>query len=167
MFQHILVTLDGSTSAEQALPVAVRIAHTSGASLTLLRVVTPATQFAVYPMGPEILPELINEVDLTSAKNYLSEVASLENMEGIAIQTKVVVGTPAQSIITFAEEHHVDLIVMCSHVDMGLKRLIMGSVAQSVARHSPIPVLFLRKSGIFPPASAEDTMHPIRILVAL
>ncbi len=66
-----------------------------------------------------------------------------------------------------AHGKHVDLIVMCSHGRTGFKRWTLGSVAQKVARHSPLPVLLLRERS---PESIDlqaDRTHALRALVAL
>src|SRR5690242_10465536 len=85
MFHHILVPLDGSIRAEQALPVAARIARASRGSLTLVTVVTPATD-VVWEAG-EPVPCLTDtfEKEYTIAMEYLNLLASSQGLSGIPV----------------------------------------------------------------------------------
>ncbi len=147
MFQHILVPLDGSPRAEQALPVAARIARASGGTLTLLRVVTHLIEVDLHPVQLSKRLELALEEDVAKANDYLAHVTSSDELRGINLRTEALTGPPAQTILLFADMQHVDLVVMCSHGETGIKGWILGSVAQKVARHSPAPVLVLREGG--------------------
>lgn len=71
MFQHILVPLDGSRRAEQALPMAARVARASGGTLTLLRVVNDTCDAPFYGLGASSLPPDLLARDLISARKYL------------------------------------------------------------------------------------------------
>ncbi len=71
------------------------------------------------------------------------------------------------SILDTAKEEKVDLIVMSSHGEMGFKRLALGSVAQHVSRHSPVPVLVLQGDGSAPLSAFSDPKHPLRSITAL
>ena len=163
MFQHILVPLDGSSRAEEALPMAAHLARTSGALLTLVRVATPSAYASMYPVGPFIPYESEKE-----AEAYLSHIASTEQLKGIQVQTQVLIGEAIYLLIVrFAQTWHVDLIVMRSHGATGFMRLVMGSVAQQVMRNSIVPVLVMR-DGTSPTLTHVGTLvHVPRILVAL
>lgn len=167
MFHHILVPLDGSPRAEQALPVAARLARASGGTLTVLRVVTSLFNADLHPVQLAKHLELTQEADIARANDYLAQVASSDDLKGIDIRTEGLTGAPAQIIVLFAQFEHVDLIVMCSHGLTGFKRWWLGSVAQQVARHSPMPVLVLREGSSMPTARRQDTTRPLRVLVAL
>jgi nucleotide-binding universal stress UspA family protein len=71
----------------------------------------------------------------------------------------------AKGCLTEARLEQVDLIVMCSHGESGLKRWVFGSLAQEAVRYSPVPVLVLNEHGLIP--SASDIDHPLHVLVAL
>ena len=129
MFKTILVPLDGSTRAEQALPVAARIARNSGGSIVLLRVVTAPIDFAWSIMeSPMMMQEAIDE-DIAKAKEYLNTITALAVLDGIAVKTEVLPGDAALTILPVARSSHADLIVMCSHGETGLK--LAGREAQS------------------------------------
>src|SRR5260370_32528306 len=70
-------------------------------------------------------------------------------------------------IIDTAKEERVDLIVMSRHGETGFKRLALGSVAQHVSRHSPVPVLVLQGEGSDPLSAFPDPKHPLRSITAL
>ena len=163
MFQQIIVPLDGSERAEQALPLAARLARASGGSLILVRVVTSAREVGwqageAVPFAREITDE-----ELGNARNSLETLAASEALAGIPVTTEVIAGHPAEGILLTATTRQSDLIVMCSHGYTGIKRWVLGSVAQQVVRHSAVPVLVLREDT--KPLLEEG--HPVRIMVAL
>ena len=88
-------------------------------------------------------------------------------LDGIGLTMKVLTGAAAQKILEVVEEDQADLVVMCSHGDTGIKRLMLGSVAQKVARHSTVPVLVLRQDGSVPLSSYPDHLRPLRAVMAI
>ena len=163
MFKRILVPLDESTRAQQAIPIAARIARATGGAIVLLRVVTSSIDLAWYSMESPVMLEQAIDDDLARAKKYVTTVAASSELAGIKTITEVLPGEPATTIFAAARAHSADLIVMCSHGNTGVKRWILGSVSQKVARHSPIPVLILREGTGMPVQKA----HPVRIMVTL
>jgi nucleotide-binding universal stress UspA family protein len=165
MLRHVLVPLDGSTRAEQALPIAAHIARVNDGTLTLLRVVT----FPVYvdPFSVQIRADEIMKAGIAEAKSYLAQVLTANILEGVEVKTEVCVGIPAQEILEVAQAQQVDLIVMCSHGTTGLPRWVLGSVAQQVVRQCLIPVFILREGGPLPIAKPDPPDRPVRMLVAL
>jgi nucleotide-binding universal stress UspA family protein len=157
MFKHILVPLDGSTRAESALPVAARIARAYGASITLLRVVEPPAEYGAY------LRTLVED-EKAEATSYLESVAKSEALMGVDTEIKVPGGTVAPAIIAAAQTAHANLVIMCSHGYTGFKRWVLGSTAEKIARHAPVPLLILREGETF---SALSPQKPVRALVAL
>ena len=157
MFQHILVPLDGSSLAEEALPIAARLARATSASLILLHVIT--TYQNIVPAEPISLVEQSRKMVAAESQAYLARVITYEHLDGIHVSTEVLTGSPAQIIVQFAQTHSVGLIIMRSHGETGFKRWMLGSVAQQLIRHSPTPVLVLRNSGT--PANATNLPHPL------
>ncbi len=79
----------------------------------------------------------------------------------------VIVSQAADVILSVVQKQHIDLIVLCSHGYTGMKRWVLGSIAEKVAHHAPVPVLLLREGGpalVGTPAHAEG---PLRALVPL
>lgn len=157
MFQHILVPLDGSPRAEQALPVAARIARATKATITLFHAVMGENEYGLYPTRAML------ETALANANGYLEQVAQSKTLAGIRTRTEVLSGKAAQAILEYSRPDQIDLIILCSHGYTGFKRWMLGSVSQKVGRHSSAPVLILREEvGLQP----EETC-PIRVMVAL
>jgi nucleotide-binding universal stress UspA family protein len=172
MFQRILVPLDGSEGAEHAIPVAARIARTSSASIVFIRVVPAPARVGTFGVGVHgtvaVQPEVeATEKDLADAASYLEAITTAYTGDLVGLDTEIDVATGATSPTIFlaARDEYVDLIVMCSHGETGLKRWVLGSVAHEAVRHSPVPVLVLNEHGMVP--SAPDATHPLRVLVAL
>lgn len=172
MFKRILVPLDGSLRAEQAIPIAARIANAFDGTVVLLQAVgLPASYstflYGSYPVQPPAFTEELLDAELAKAKLYLAGVLQADNLLGSKVETQVLVGWAAATILDAVREQHIDLIVMCSHGDTGFKRWALGSVAQRVSRHSPVPVLVLREKGTTPTSSYPDPLHPLRAIIGL
>lgn len=139
-FERVLVPLDGSELAEEALPYARTLAQKLDAGIQLVRAVT-------NPAVPEELAgtfdaELVAGQQLISSK-YLDEV-KLELETPQAVERVVQVGPAAEVVIAQAIDSENSLVVMSSHGRHGLVRFALGSVAQRVIEASPSPVLLVR-----------------------
>src|SRR6266571_3709526 len=151
MFHTLLVPLDGSTRAEQALSLASCIARYSGGSLLLLRVVNTTTDVRMFATEPSaMVPDATMESPLMDAVAYLAQIVTSSELRGLKLSVGIVSGTAAECILDSAREQRTDVIVMGSHGYTGTKRWIMGSVTQKVARYSPVPVLVVRENGYIP-----------------
>ncbi|MBI3328738.1 MAG: universal stress protein [Nitrospinae bacterium] len=136
MYKRILVPLDGSAWAEAVLPHAQELAKCCGAELVLLRVaVVPA--FVIDPV--EAWATAVEE-----AKDYVRGQAKTLEGRGLKILAKARWGDPAQEILEYAHQEHIDLIAMATHGRTGLKRVALGSVAEHVLRRTPTPVHLVR-----------------------
>jgi len=167
MFQRILVPLDGSSRAEQAITVAANVARASGGSVVLLRVVTSPADLSRYGLeSAHALQEAV-DADIERATQYLAEIAAWEALAGISVTTEVLPGDPSLTIFPVAHAHQADLIIICSHGSTGVRRWGMGSVSQKVARHSPLPVLILREGAGVPTNLHPEGVRSVRILVSL
>lgn len=162
MFTRILVPLDGSTRAEQALPVAARIARASDGTVILAQVAAMPVDFqADEKKPPEIYSQAVEDEGRKLAVSYLASVVGKAELVGVKTETQVMYGDIAPSILDAARSLDADLIVMCSHGYTGFKRWALGSVAHKIVPHSRIPVLLLRDGG---PTLSNKAM---RVLVAL
>jgi len=167
MFERILVPLDGSPRAEQALPVAARIARASGGSVILLQVVSPPIDYGGGLTQTPLMTEEVIETELALSSSYLDRVAKARELAEIETTTEVMFGLPAQDILAIAESRLVDLIVMCSHGRTGFTRWVLGSVAQKIAHHCPVPLLVLREGKLLPLESPPDAARHLTALVPL
>ena len=148
MFKRILVPLDGSTFAEAALPMAMRLSRRTGADLELITVHEPIPSFA-YDEWESAAEEW--------SIGYLSEVGKrLQGHTGGAIESVVRSGRVSEALARRAEETHVDLIVMATHGRGALTRAWLGSVADAFVRHAPCPVILVRPEEGGPPDLEEE-----------
>jgi nucleotide-binding universal stress UspA family protein len=167
MLQRIVVPLDGSARAAQALPLAARLARASQGSLLLVRVVAPSRELVLEAGEAAPLLSDSTQEELAKARRSLETVAAAPQLAGIAVATEVITGHPAKGIVSLVEEKQTDLIVLCSHGYTGVKRWVVGSVAQQVARHSAVPALILREETTPPATSLAKEGHAVRMMVAL
>ena len=137
MFRKILVPLDRSSLAEQAIGHAASIARESGATIDVALVHEPFT-FAGYA-------DLPWDDDPAAEEKYVETIAAeLESGAHVTATHAVLRGAPAEMIVQRAREIGADLIVMTSHGRTGFSRAWLGSVADAVMRNSAIPVLIVR-----------------------
>ncbi len=135
--ERILVPLDGSNLAEQALPRATDLARQAGGAVMLLRAAAAHT-IVGDPADAQVFA-------VREAEEYLERVAARLRAEGFEkVEKSVWYGPAAPSIVEAARLRRADLIVMSSHGRSGLGRLILGSVAESVLRGTTVPILLLR-----------------------
>jgi nucleotide-binding universal stress UspA family protein len=158
MLQRILVPLDGSVRAEYALPVAARLAHATSGTLILLQ---------VYQVMPSEFVLSDYTAEAAQAVAYLAQVAARPELAGITVERITLAGAVARTILDAMLEYQADTLVLCSHGRSGLTRWALGSVAEKVARHAPIPVLVLRKPLDVFLGQRTGTGNQLRALVAL
>lgn len=140
-FKQILVPLDGSRLAEQALPLAIRFAERYQSTLHLVRVVTVPLYGDIS--GEVTYPDLLDIMEDNAAK-YLESIGSRPGMPA-SVQKKVAIGGPAGELLNYVDDHHIDLVVMTSHGRGGISRAALGSVTDRLIG-SPAPVLVVRAS---------------------
>lgn len=141
MYERILLTLDGSPLAEQALPHAVAHAEHFGAELILVKVLEPLAKNLNLP------PRAVRKAEEATrrfAREYLERIAVDIRNKGISVRVVTIPGSPHVEIALFAERENIDLIVICTRGQSGLSRWLMGSVADRVARGVSVPVLLVR-----------------------
>ena len=167
MFQRILVPLDGSFRAEQALPVAAHIARATGGALLLVQVVSPPVDYSGGLAPVPLMNEQVIESEIAAATDSLTAVAASRVLAGIPTSTEVQFGFPAQRLIAAAEAHGIDLVVLCSHGRTGFTRWALGSVAHTLVHQSTVPVLVLRESEAASLLPRSDEPRTLRALVPL
>jgi nucleotide-binding universal stress UspA family protein len=168
MWHHILVPLDGTPGSELALPLAARIARRSGATLTLVHIQPPLPE-STYLLDAAVLIAKIKETEReeTEARRYLAHIVTNDCLDGIGVRTKFLAGPPVETLLQFAREQHVDLIVMCRHEHPGLQRWLSSHTVRHLARQSTIPILALHENGSLTSHREEYMPHPFSVMVAL
>jgi nucleotide-binding universal stress UspA family protein len=137
-WDRILVATDGSEYSRKAVDKALELAAHSGGMLTVIAVLEISPQ--IYAVAPELAEEKIK-----LPEKYVEEVKELAASRGILVEGVVREAECANEVITdVARKKGVDLIVLGSHGRTGLKRLLMGSVTESVIAHTPCPVLVVK-----------------------
>ncbi len=144
MYNHIMVPLDGSELAERALPHAVELARCHGHRLTLVRI--SLSQLYTYsPAGDgPLYSEEVLQADQRAAAEYLARMKARLSSPEVAVATETLSGPVAETLIEYACEQDVDLIVMSTHGRSGLSRWVYGSVADKVLRGAHCPTLIVR-----------------------
>ena len=152
----ILVPLDGSIFAEQALESAYGVAHATGAALLLVSALPVPDDMAATDAGltPAPVPAQY-QAEVAQLTAYLEGQAQRLRLAGIVVETQIVSGRPADAILRAGAEAHADLIVMATHGRSGLQRLWLGSVAMKVVQGAILPVLMVRAREAAVPAPAH------------
>ncbi len=135
MFKKLLVPLDGSSRSAVALPLARTLAKATGGEIVLVRVI-PDDLLGADPMVR------------AEAENSLAQIAKELAGAGVHVTTIVQAGAnPAADITATVRRQGADLVVMATHGRTGLRRAVLGSVAERVLAESPVPVALLRPGG--------------------
>jgi nucleotide-binding universal stress UspA family protein len=142
-YRRILVPLDGSSLAETAIGDAVSVGEATGAELVLLQAIQPITELLETNGHPLYVDE---QVDRRRARalEYLDRVR--HRIGGHVTRTRVAVemGAPADVILDYVRANDIDLVVMATHGRSGVKRWVLGSIADKVLRGASGPVLLVR-----------------------
>jgi nucleotide-binding universal stress UspA family protein len=139
--KRILVPIDFSDTCVKALRYAVPFAEQFGATLCLLHVTEPIVSAGDLPY----LPELSDNALVEEATKKLYSLAQKEVEELVPVKAEVRLGRPDIEIVLAAKELETDLIIISTHGHTGLKHILLGSVAEKIARHAPCPVLIVRE----------------------
>jgi nucleotide-binding universal stress UspA family protein len=137
--QRVLVPLDGSEVAEQALPLAAWVASRSGAEVDLVRCMT-LTAVAYDPSTAIYSADLVNAMQ-DAVNAYLDAAAA--RLPGISVHKQVLIGGAGQLLLEYLEQRPAQLVIMTSHGRTGLKRATLGSITDRML-HGAAPVLVLR-----------------------
>ncbi len=143
-YKKILFATDFSPASEAALKYATALSRDSGATLLILHVEELPTPYAG---GEMLLPQ--PEYPNPEIRRMLEAVVPTD--KNVKYEHHLVLGTPAEDIVRVAAEQHADLIVIGTHGRTGLKRVLIGSVAEAVMRRAACPVLTLKQSDKSPP----------------
>ncbi|GGL39202.1 universal stress protein UspA [Halarchaeum grantii] len=158
MYEHILVPTDGSDASIEALDEAFELAERFEATVHALYVVDDA---ALASTGLDDMSFDTHVDDFFADMEAVGERATdrireAAAEEGIDVVTAVVNGTPAHEIVTYANEHDIDLVVMATHGRRGVERVLLGSTTERVVRRANVPVLTVRIGAEKPPRGSTE-----------
>jgi universal stress protein A len=144
---HILVPVDFSEHSEKAVRYATTVANRFGARIELLHVVEDP--FVTGAWNSEVfvpnLPELLNRLT-QAAQDQMTQSKKRLAAHGFVVETVVITGQPAPTIVEHATRGGFDLIVMGTHGRTGLSHVFMGSIAERVVQKAPCAVLTVREA---------------------
>ncbi|HEV2702795.1 MAG TPA: universal stress protein [Steroidobacteraceae bacterium] len=146
MYAKILVPVDGSVAAKLGLQEAVKLAHSLNARISLVHVVDiyPVLTCDVAAASYDVVFDMLR----ANGAQLLKEAVAVVSHEGILGDSALLEGRDLQvgeCIVRQAREFKADLIVCGTHGRRGVRRLVMGSDAEYIVRHSTVPVLLVRK----------------------
>ncbi len=144
MFRAILVPLDGSPLAEQALPVAARIARATNSALHLVHVHVAATPNPIVVEGLPVVDEELRSMAAEHEQTYLERTAAQLADDIFKPVVARLTGPVIQSLSGYASDIGAGLVVMTTHGRSGFAHFWLGSVAEGLARLSNTPLLLLR-----------------------
>ncbi len=148
--RKVLFPTDFSHTSDAALALATSQARERGATLLIVHVEEPPSAYGGGEMYYGIPDPAIDDL-----KRMLSEVRPGDPT--VKFEHRLITGEPAAAIARLAEDEHVELIVLGTHGRTGLLRLLMGSVAESVVRRAPCPVLTLKQPDVAKEKPPEPT----------
>jgi nucleotide-binding universal stress UspA family protein len=158
MFTKIMVPLDGSELAECVLPhVEAFISGCQVKTIVFVRVIDP-TPMAVrgsYVTSKEDLERIeastkrVEEERKLAAAEYLRQVVSQLKQERVELETEVIIGKAADSLVDYTEGNNIDLILIATHGRSGVSRWVRGSIADRILRAAEVPILMVRAPGTF------------------
>ena len=153
MFKKIVAALDGSDCSDRAFDIALRLAAGDGAELDVISVVDPIVMAGSAPPSPA-MDVLLGDME-RDARHLVEQAAVKAKAAGLRAGCEVRLGVPFDEIVRYAKRGGADAIVMGTHGRSGIAHFFMGSVAESVLREAPCPVIVVReKQGVAEPATS-------------
>ncbi len=163
--RNILVPMDFSGFARQALTCAVPLARKHRAKISLIHVVRPTAALRAFPDGGIAIP--MDAYRLVSvARTHLGDLAARLLPDELRGRMLVREGYPADQVVAAAKAIRADLIVLSNTGRSGLKRVVLGSTAERILRHAHCPVLTVRRQSSGPAMrllSLEKPLYPQRL----
>lgn len=147
MYKRILVATDGSKLSKKAVSSAIDLAALCGAELMAVKIV-PRYPQSYFEGGIALQAEEVLKVEKQWSDEAQAVVDAVKKSaankkvaaKALVIKSDVV----SDALLAAVKKHQCDLIVMASHGRKGIKRLLLGSEAQHVLTHAPVPVLILK-----------------------
>jgi nucleotide-binding universal stress UspA family protein len=156
-FKRILCPVDMSPFSERAIKLGVKFAQDGDASLYLLHVIDNPFDDLYLSSITQADPALLDLYKNEPAKRARMMTATLQHSQVLLkqfchewveqlpkVRYLVANGNPFEKILDAADDHRIDLIVLATHGRTGVRRLLIGNVAEKVVRYAPCPVLTLK-----------------------
>jgi nucleotide-binding universal stress UspA family protein len=160
MYRSVLVPLDGSSLGEQALPLAMSITRRAEADLHVVHVHSPLAD--TYTDGVAYIDPSLDIHLKEHRRAYLDDVAErLAKLSTVRITPAMLEGGIAEGLRAYSQSKDVDLVVMTTHARGPLGRLWLGSVADELVRHLPMPLLLVRPQEAPPDLRQEPVLQHV------
>ncbi|RXA21955.1 universal stress protein [Methanosarcina sp. MSH10X1] len=147
-FKKIMVATDGSDCSRLAVDRGIELARLSGGTVYAVYVVPTANLASIdgdsLSLGLDPYWRSVYEGWRTQGQQAVSYVKSLGEMKKINVEPVLLEGNPPYELIRYAEMEKMDIVVMGTLGKTGLNRLLLGSVAENLVRHSKVPVMVVR-----------------------
>lgn len=168
---RILVPTDFSTQAENALKVAAQLARKNNFEIHLLHMLEIPSQMNDAITGATPIPEIM--LFIQKAKETLQHIKDKDYLKGLTIIDSFKLEKAASGILSYSQEHHINLVIMGSNGASGITEIIIGSNTEKVVRLSNVPVMvikeeidsFIPKNIVFASDFSEEIKKPFQKLL--
>ena len=148
--RKILVAVDGSKPSVDASVQAIDISKRLNAEMTAIYVVSPDTRYnyledTITPRLPRALKDVMM-IAMQRGEKHLDEVKQKAREKDVRVKTDVIIGISSvvKEIVEYAEKNKIDMIVIGSRGLSGIKKMLLGSVANGVVTYAHCPVLVVK-----------------------
>jgi nucleotide-binding universal stress UspA family protein len=145
--KRILAPTDFSSHSDTAVRFACQLAERLGSKLHLLHILSEILPTGPDPLLMPVMPPQFYKDNEDRAKETLEHLLKSGWGEPCAVVRAVRWGSPVESIVSYALEESIDMIVIATHGRTGLSHVLLGSVAERIVREAPCPVLTIRDRG--------------------
>ncbi|MFC2072390.1 universal stress protein [Chloroflexota bacterium] len=152
MYEKILVPLDGSKLAEVALPYAKELARKLGSKITLV---------SVLPVGSESDDNKYHH----SHRFYMQEMVKTIKQRAINVESVILTGAPAEEIVNYADREDISLIIMGTRGQSGIKRWVLGSIADKVVSATMRPVALITTDDTETSVRGKDLLSKALVIL--
>ncbi len=145
-FRHLLVPVDGSPTSDKALDEAIRLAVDSGAKITLMHVIDDLRHVTGFETATNYVQQMV-PLMRAAGEDLLAKQGEKVLAHGLQVECVLIAEGPGrvcEHVADQARTSQADLIVLGSHGRRGVKRVLLGSDAEQIIRHAPVPVLVVR-----------------------
>ena len=147
MYSRILVPIDGSPTSDRALAEAGQLARLTGARVRLLHIVDPVAHASGFER-PETYRQEVQPLALQNAQALLDKARNQLTDAGVTAETELIENSNAsvaRLVVEHASQWDASVIVLGTQGRHGIERMLLGSDAEQIARHAPMPVLLVRQ----------------------
>ena len=146
-YKKIMIATDCSDCSRLATDKGIELARLSGGTVYAVHVISTAylSMDGDYFMGMNPYWESIHEALKKQGQQAVDYIKGLGEIKGIKVESILLEGNPSEELIRYADEEKMDIVIMGTLGKTGLDRILIGSVAGTLVRHSKVPVMVVRK----------------------